>query len=467
MTPTERARAIFLAGVRQVDPTPLVRRSLSLSGSMLTMRSREVGHTLDLAPFRRILVIGAGKATARMAAGLEQVLGDRISDGLIVVKYGHTEQTTRIRTLEAGHPVPDANGVAAARALLALVDQADAQTLVITLLSGGGSALLPLPWSDGAHSVTLGDVQATTAALLGCGATIREINTVRKHLSGIAGGRLAARMAARGATGVTLILSDVVGDRLESIASGPTVGDPSTFGEALEVVSRYGIGAALPAGVMGLLEAGARGEVAESPKPGAAIFGRITTLLLGTNADALRGSADFARTLGYQTMILSSQISGEAREVGRVCAGIARDVVARGNPLPAPACILLGGETTVTLRGDGKGGRNQELALAFLAEMREQPEAFVGVTFLSGGSDGNDGPTEAAGGVVSADMATNPAIPTAAIHAALARNDSWHFFHRFGGHLITGPTNTNVCDIQVMIIERAETGLAGWPEQPI
>jgi glycerate 2-kinase len=492
--PTGRAaaEAIARAAISRVDPVRMITDALTLEGDRLvagvtpagtvtqTVRSDGGAPTagtagadrieFDLSAFDRIVVVGAGKAGAPMAAGVEAVLGERIADGLVAVKHGHTATPAgtplrRVRLIEAGHPVPDQASERAAREIADLVAAADARTLVITLISGGGSALLTLPAkiesssADG-HSdaepslaITLEDIQATTQLLLGAGTPIGDINCVRKHLSGISGGRF-CRIAAP-ATVLALILSDVVGDRLDSIASGLAAPDPTTFADAWEICERDGIVERLPTAVRDLLAAGVAGEVPETPKPDDPVFARVHPVLVGTNALALDAARQHAEELGYHTLVLTSRLVGEAREVAHLFSGIAAEIVARGVPLPRPACVLAGGETTVTLRGAGKGGRNQEMALAVLEDIAQEPAAYPGVTFLSAGTDGNDGPTDAAGAWATPELAerSGAAGVTPSRAAALASNDAYHHFDAIGGLLRTGPTNTNVCDVQVLLVE--------------
>lgn len=446
--------SVFRAGVARVDPERLVRECLRLDGSRLVVTSTGEERFYDLDRFDRLFVLGAGKATAKMARAVEEILGDRISDGIVSVKYGHTVPLSRIRRIEAGHPVPDAEGVLAARAITELAATADRRTLVIVLISGGGSALMPYPaaFDTGTERIqlTLEDKQAVTRALLACGATIAEINGIRKHLSGIKGGRLAGWI--HPATSIGLILSDVVGDPLDAIASGPTTGDRSTFSDAVAVIEKYGIGNRIPAAVRRYLDWGREGRVPETPKAGDSVFEKIENVLVGTNYRALTAARDAAEALGYRAVILSSQIVGEAREVARVLCGIAKDARRHGLYGAPPLCLIAGGETTVTLRGEGKGGRNQEMALAFLSEMENAPEETAGIHFLSASTDGDDGPTDAAGAF--ADHGVLAAARAAAldITAFLKANDAYRFFDRIGCLLRTGPTNTNVCDIQLIIV---------------
>jgi hydroxypyruvate reductase len=440
MSPTpasEAARAILAAALARVDPLAMLAGQLALDGDTL----RIAAAAWDLRGFDRIVAFGAGKASARLGLGLEALLEDRLSGGVIVTKQGHGEALARLRLLEAAHPVPDGSSVRAAEALLALGREAGERTLFLGLTSGGGSALLCAP----APGLTLADKQAATGLLLACGAEIREINAVRRHLSAIKGGRLAAALAP--ATVVNLLLSDVLGDDPAAIASGITAPDPSTFGEALAVLDRYGLRAAVPASVRRHLEAGRRGEVRETPKPGEPVFGKVRNLILGSNRLAVEAAGAAARGLGYAVHLLPEPVTGEAREAaGRLLEWAAR--------LPAPACLIGGGETTVTLRGPGRGGRNQELALAALALGERDPDRLRGLTLLSAGTDGNDGPTDAAGAFADAGILARARSLGLSPAAFLERNDSYAFFAQAGGHLVTGPTNTNVCDLQIVIVDR-------------
>ena len=448
--PCRDLERIFRAGLASVDPRRLVASRLQLAGSRLTVAAGSFPLEYDLAAYDRLLVLGAGKATAALAQGLEEVLGDRIECGLIVVKYGHTAPLDRIEILEAGHPVPDAASVEGGRRMAALAAQADERTLVINLVSGGGSALLAAPLEAAGLSLPLGDKQAVTRLLLGCGASIDELNCVRKHLSALKGGHLARLL--QPARCLNLILSDVVGDRLDVIASGLTAPDPTTFADALAILDRFRLREQVPAGVRRLLEVGAAGMVEETPKPGDPAFSRLDNVLLGSNLQALEAAAVEARACGYHSVPLTSRATGEARALARLLLAMALDVRDQQLLSPRPACLLAGGETTVTLQGDGKGGRNQELALAFLQLLAAEPAAGSGIYLLSAATDGNDGPTDAAGAfacrellAAARDQGLDPA-------AYLARNDAYPFFSRLGGLLRTGPTNTNVCDLQLLVI---------------
>lgn len=448
-------REIFTAALTRIDPYGMIKDRVRLHGSWLTAELDHARHEVDLSRFERILVLGCGKASGRMARALEEVLGDRISGGLVCVKYGHTDQLSRIEQAEAAHPVPDEAGVRAARRMAEMARQADEKTLVINCISGGGSALLPAPMTyvDGGRTVTLtlAHKQETTRALLACGADIREINCLRKHLSELKGGRYLRLIAP--ATSLSFILSDVVGDRLDTIASGITSADESTYAQAMAIVDKYGVAAKLPPEVLRALELGLAGEIEETPKPGDPALDTAVNLLIGTNHAALLAACDKARELGYNVAPLTCLLTGEAREVAKFLSGIGQDVRRTEMLVKKPACVIIGGETVVTLTGEGKGGRNQEMALAFLAELERDPEQGRGIAFLSASTDGSDGPTDAAGAYASAEMLTRAREAGLSTAAALKANDSYHFFEAIGGLYKTGPTMTNVCDLHMVIIE--------------
>jgi glycerate 2-kinase len=452
-------KQIFDAALARVDPRTMVVDTVSVTGSVLAIETETTHEEINLELFQRILVLGAGKASASMALGLEEILGDRIDDGVISVKPGYGEELRRISVVEAGHPVPDEQSQAAARRTLELATEADTSTLVINLISGGGSALLAAPKSctvDGTTiELSLSDLQTTTEALLGSGATIDEVNTVRKHLSSIKGGGLAK--AIYPAHSISLILSDVVGDRLDTIASGPTVADPTTYGDALDLLKRYEVADAVPDSVMRVLTLGADGRIPETPKPGDPVFEPVRNLLVGTNYQALIAASERAEAMGYLPLIVTSQLTGEATTAAGFIASVVRDVQAHGLPVAPPACLLFGGETTVTLRGPGKGGRNQEIALWMIGEMGRRKQDFVNVSFLSAGTDGTDGPTEAAGAFASVGLAESAAESGLVPDEYLARNNSHSFHSGLGSLLLTGPTHTNVCDIQIALVDRPQS----------
>ena len=434
----KHALEVFQAALKAVDPVGAVRKYVKVVDDTL-----QVGeHRFAFKDFDRILVVGAGKAGAPMALALEELLGDRIADGVIVVKEGHGLPLAHVRIHEASHPVPDERGIKGAEEILSLVKDAGERDLVLCIMSGGGSALLVAP----ADGVTLEDKQEVTRLLLACGADIHEINSIRKHLSRAKGGGLAR--FAYPATVVSLILSDVIGDDLNVIASGPAVPDTSTFDDTRQVLEKYDIWDQVPQSVQSRIERGLKGDVEDTPKAGDAVFKRCFSELVGTNIQALKAAGFKAEELGYRTLILSSTVEGEAREVVKVLTAIAKEVRGSGNPLSAPACILCGGETTVTIRGDGKGGRNQEFALASALSI----DGMEDVVVLAGGTDGNDGPTDAAGAIADGRTLTRARAQGLDPFDYLKRNDAYHFFQPLEDLVITGPTRTNVMDVYMILV---------------
>jgi hydroxypyruvate reductase len=421
------------AALDAVDPAAGIQRHVRREGDELIV----AGHRYELDDYERVLVIGGGKAAVPMMAATAEILDERLDQGVLVTKYGHAEavgsspvfdpSTSNVDIIEAGHPVPDDNSVYGAEAVADLASRATAQDLVICLISGGGSALLTLP----VPSLTLSNLQELTDALLRSGATIDELNTVRKHCSRIKGGNL-AQLAAP-ADVITLILSDVVGDPLDVIASGPTVPDPTTVTAAREVLERYGIGR----------DNEDFSFLQETPKPGDTVFEHVRHVLIGSNRQAARAAVTKARQLGFDALLLSTYVEGEAREVARVAAGLAKGMHRYGDPLSPPACLVWGGETTVTVRGHGKGGRNQELALAAALALEGWPRVLV----MALATDGTDGPTDAAGAVVTGDTIGRARELGLDPWAALESNDSYHFFEASGDLIRTGPTGTNVNDL--------------------
>ena len=417
------ALSIFRAALAAANPADTVRRHLE---------------RVDVSRFRNVYVVGAGKAGASMAAAAERVLGRRITAGCVNVKDPGAVRLRRIELRPCGHPVPDRRGEEGARRIRQIAEAAERRDLVVCLISGGASALMPLS----APPVTLGEKQAATELLLRSGASIHEINTIRKHISLLKGGQL-ARLAAP-ARLEALLLSDVIGDDPGVIGSGPATPDATTFADALRILDRYRIRASVPASLRERFEQGARGEIPETPKPADPSFARVRNVVIGSNRLALAAAARRARQIGFRTLVLSSEIQGEAREVARVHAAIAREIALRGQPVRAPACVITGGETTVTLRGDGLGGRNQEFALAAALDISGLTETVV----FSAGTDGTDGPTDAAGAF--ADGSTVSRKPDAL--AYLERNDSYHYFESLGDLVETGPTHTNVMDVQLILV---------------
>jgi hydroxypyruvate reductase len=432
------AREIFAAGVKAADPFDAILRHAHRSADGLEMAALRY----QLALIDKIFVAGCGKAAARMAQAVEEILGDRIADGVVVVKYGHSAPLKKIQVMEAGHPIPDEAGMAGAQRVMELLEGAGVNDLVLFLISGGGSALLPAP----ADGVSLEEKQQTTQILLESGANIHEINAVRKHISKIKGGR-SAKLAAP-ARLASLVLSDVAGDVLETIASGPTVADPTTYADGLEAIRRYNLQGRVPRSVLDILSRGVRGEIEETPKPGDALFEKVQNVIVGNNRLALEAARRRAEALGYRAEILSDCVEGESRAVAVSHAALIKKVAQTRGSVPRPACFVSGGETTVTVRGDGLGGRNQEFALAAAIEIA----GLDGAVVLSAGSDGTDGPTDAAGAIV--DGSTVQRGQTQGLSAVefLARNDSYRFLQATGDLLITGPTLSNVMDLQVMLV---------------
>jgi hydroxypyruvate reductase len=447
MTLRKQALAIFNAALRAADPVEAVLRHFQVRDGSLHVAGRRYA----LSRFDRIFVVGAGKASASMAKAVERVLGAQISGGLINVKYGHIDKLKRIELNECGHPKPDEAGVRGAARIAAIAQQAGERDLVIAVISGGGSALLPAP----APPVTLAEKQAITGLLLDCGANIHEINTVRKHISSIKGGQL-ARLAFP-ATVIALLLSDVIGDNLDVIGSGPAAPDASTFVDALAILRKYGIDTKAPASVLERLRRGAAGEIPETPKPGDPALGRTQNVVVGSNILAVNAAAAKAKELGFRAMVLSTFIEGETRDVARMHAAIARQARLYGQPAPAPVCFISGGETTVTIRGNGKGGRNQEFALAAAIDIAGLEDVLV----LSGGTDGTDGPTDAAGAMADGHTRDRAEKFGLAAKEFLANNDSYNFFKPLGDLLMTGPTNTNVMDVRLIMVGRTPRSAAG------
>ena len=440
---------IFNTALAAVDPYAALLNALQVEQD--TLHAAGAAYPLDT--YRRILVIGAGKSAARMALAAEQLLGNRIDAGLVVTKYGHGLQPGIVRQLEAAHPVPDVAGIEATQRLLQLVRDADEHTLVICLLSGGASALLVAP----AEGLTLADKQQATGLLLRAGASIDELNAVRKHLSAVKGGRLA--QAIHPARLLTLILSDVIGDRLDVIASGPTAADASTFADALAVIDKYELQQKMPPAVMQHLQRGLEGRIAETVKRGAPCLSTTHNVVIGSLNQALSTAADRARELGYDTEIIGGELQGEARKAARLLAQRAQSSLAAMQP-DEHHCLVSGGETTVTVQGTGRGGRNQELALAFALQM----DGHSGVSLLSAGTDGSDGPTDAAGAIVNGGTVAQARRLGIDPEKHLNNNDSYGFFAQLdalsGGasHFITGPTGTNVMDMQLLLLQGTRSG---------
>lgn len=434
----EQVRSILAAALEAADPSVAMRRFLRLEGERLFAGESEI----RLAQGGRVWVVGAGKAGDPMARTAASILVKRLAGGVVIVKEGHLspEDLHGVTLLEAGHPLPDERGVRGATAITDLLRRAGEKDVVLCLLSGGGSALLTAP----AEGVTLSDLQALTALLLASGASIHEINTLRKHLEELKGGCLARLAAPRQV--VSLVLSDVVGDQLDVIASGPTVPDPTTFAEAREILARYSLLERTPPAILHHLERGVRGEIADTPKPGDPLFARVTNVIIGSNRTTCQAACQQASRLGFHSLLLTTHLQGEAHQVGRVFASIARELHASGSPLPRPACVVAGGETTVRVRGEGLGGRNQEFVLGAVADLKGLPQ----VALLSMATDGGDGPTDAAGAAVTGESYARALQMGMSPEDFLERNDAYHFFARLGDLLKPGPTQTNVNDIVLL-----------------
>ncbi len=451
MTPTdaEKIRTKLLAdlkslyniGIESVMPDRAIWRHVRRDGDTLYVADE----TYDLSRGRHYL-IAFGKAAALMAEALESLIGDVLADGVAITKYGHTGQVKlkKTRLYEAGHPVPDEAGIRAAREALRLAEKARQGDTVYVLISGGGSALLISP----ATGLSLQDKQKTTELLLRTGATIQEINTVRKHLSRVKGGQLARAIAP--ARFCSLILSDVIGDPIEFIASGPTAPDTTTFRDVWNILERYQLRNRLPVAVRTYVREGLAGKQPETPKPGDPVFKRGQNLVVGNLAQALKAVHDRAVELGYNALILTTELEGEARELAHLYSAMATDILKHRWPVAPPACILCGGEPTVNVRGNGLGGRNQELALAVLPKIAGRRVTVFGAV----GTDGTDGPTDAAGAHVDDDSLARAEQLGLNWLEYLQNNDSYHFFEQTGELIKTGPTQTNVMDIHILLVDQ-------------
>lgn len=427
--------------LRVADPYDAVRRNLGVDRECVVIAGKRF-------KAGNVWVLGLGKASIRMVLAVEDVLGDRISGGVVAAPRALRDSVERlpkhVEVVWSSHPVPDENSVRAGKRLIEYAEKADEKDLVLVLVSGGGSALAEYPAND----IGLKDIVEVTKLLLRSGAIIHEINAVRKHLSWFKGGWLAKK--AYPATVVSLIISDVVGDNLEAIASGPTAPDPTTFKDAYDILCRYGLWDKIPEKPREYIEKGLRGEVPETPKPGDKVFEKVYNNIVASNIASLKAMEFKAKKMGYNTLILTSLLQGEARVVGRVLASIALEIIDNGYPVKPPAVILSGGETTVTVKGKGKGGRNQELALSAALDIQGKH----GIVIASMGTDGIDGVTDVAGGIVDAHSIERARKLGINPYQVLDENDSYCFFKELGDAIYTGPTGTNVNDIQVIVIEK-------------
>lgn len=442
----KQALEILGAALAAVDPYQAVRKALEFDPS--TNRLSVGGRVFSLNPAGRLIVVGAGKAGTPMAQAVAGVFGDRVSTGQVTVKYGYGPDREGsagpIRFREAGHPVLDEAGILATAEITALLEGLNEQDTVVAVISGGGSALLEEP----VEGVSLADMQQLATAMLKSGATINQLNTVRKHLSRVKGGQL-ARLAAP-AQLIGLLLSDVVGSPLDVIASGPTVPDTTTFQDAWHILERLGLAETgeVPGPIKEYLQKGLAGQAFETPKPGDKLFERVFTYIVGDNRVAAQAGLEKARQSGFNTMLLSTFIEGEAREVAKVFAGIAREILATDGPVKRPACLIAGGETTVTVRGNGLGGRNQEMALAAALAL----DGLENVIIVPLATDGSDGPNDGAGAFAEGDTVRQARDRNLDPFDYLQRNDAYHFFEKTGGLLKTGPTNTNVNDLTLLLV---------------
>ncbi|MBA3060183.1 MAG: glycerate kinase [Nitrospirae bacterium] len=434
---------IFNAALKAVDPYESVK-----------LHTDKIRQFYQDNNFKKLIVVGFGKAASAMAKAIEDELPDLIDTGIVVTKYGHAENTEfgvksselgpkklkKIKVIEAGHPVPDENGLNATEEIIKLLKNADENTLVVCLISGGGSALLAAPCED----ISLDEKQKITQLLLKAGADINELNTVRKHISNVKGGRLAE--IAYPARIISLILSDVIGDKLDVIASGPTSPDKTTYNDALQVLKKYALMDKVPRSIIEILNKGVNNIIPETPKDDNPAFEKVENIIIGSSRKTLEAAKTKAESFGLQTEVISSEITGEAREVGRWLAIKTRDAlsVRRDEKI----CLISGGETTVTVKGNGLGGRNMELALSFAIEI----DGIDGITLLSAGTDGTDGPTDAAGAIVDGQTVARAKAIGLDPGTYLENNDSYNFFKQINELFITGPTGTNVMDIQIMVI---------------
>lgn len=430
---------IINSAIISVKPGELISKKVMLQGNHLVIGNSKI----NLSEYERIFVLGTGKASGFMAYEIEKLIGSKITNGIVSTKYGHSAPCKRIKIIECGHPVIDENSLRAGNVMLELANQAGERDLVICLLSGGGSALLEnLP--DG---FSLQELQTVFRLLLSCGANIEEMNIIRRHLSNIKGGKLSA--AIYPATCISLILSDVINDPLEAIAGGVTSPDPFTFDDALKILIKYDIIDRIPEKILKFIQQGVDGKISETLKPENRIFKKVTNHILGNNKEALLTAQLKAESLGYNVLLYSDKIQGEAKKIGKFLSEFAKQVFYENKPVSRPACILAGGETTVTIKGNGHGGRNQELVLSALIEMQNEKFDYI---IASVGTDGTDGPTDAAGALINKSIIAKSLDLYLDPNHYLDNNDSYNFFNQVDGLIKTGPTGTNVMDILVILI---------------
>ncbi len=435
----KKALSILRSSIKACDPLYGIRNQVKVRGGNLCVERS----AYDLESIQRIFVVGAGKASGRMAQALEHVLGERIDSGIVITKTCHrVPLSKKIELVEGGHPLPDINGKRGAEKIIRLLSRTTPDDLVIFLLSGGASALLVSP----VPGISLKDKIKLTDELLKCGADIKEMNAIRKHISQVKGGRLAEK--ARPARVLTLILSDVIGDRLDSIGSGPTAPDRTTFADCLKIVQKYKLKGKIPRPIFRHLKKGAEGKTGETPKPGDPIFRRVKNVIIGSNRIALEAARKKAEELGLDTYVLPRPVAGDTTAAARRHVRLIRQIRTSKTPVRPPACVISGGETTVKISGEGLGGRNQEFALVGAIGI----DGMKDVVLLSAGTDGTDGPTDAAGAICDGDTMRRALRLGLDPKQYLAQNDSYHFFHKLGDLIITGPTHTNVMDVHLALI---------------
>jgi glycerate-2-kinase len=429
----EIADQVIKSALNAVDPYQLIREQIVRTEETLDISGKV---KIDLSNYDRILLCGAGKGAAPLTKAVEELLAENLEGGDIIVKYDHLAELSKVKIHEAAHPVPDENSLKSTEILLRNLDNLTENDLVFVLLTGGGSALLEsLP-----QEITLNDLQNLSSVLLQCSATIHEINCIRKHISLIKGGQLARKIYP--ARCVTLALSDVIGDDLSVIASGPTNPDPSTYIDALGILDKYEVTEKIPSVILNHLKKGATGEIADTPKKNDIELEKVENIVIGNNRLSLHKAKEMAESLGFNTIILTSMLDGEAREIAKVVGSIIKEIQSTGTPIKKPACVLLGGEPTVKVQGSGKGGRNQEFALAVALTHISEPYICVSV-----GSDGTDGPTDAAGAIVDHTTLTRGEANGLIALEYLRNNDAYNYFKPLGDLIYTGPTGTNVMDV--------------------
>jgi glycerate-2-kinase len=429
---------ILEATLLSIDPKKAISNMVKREGNLLIIKNI----SYDLEKYNRILVIGGGKAGGRMAEAIEDLLGDLIYEGSINIPRSQNQYSLKqIKLNQCSHPIPDIDGVKGVKKILDIIKGSSEKDLIICLLSGGGSALMPLP----VEGIDLKDLQEITSILLKNGATINDINVVRKHLDGFKGGQLLR--SCRKSDVLTLIISDVIGDPLDIIASGPTAPDNSTYNDAIFILKKFGAWTSAPDNIIKWLEKGVQGKIAETPKPDDPLFKKVQNIIVANNLIALETAQNEAKKLGYNSLILSSSIEGEAKIIGGIYASIAREIVLNNRPIQLPAAIIAGGETTVKVHGPGKGGRNQELVLGAVKKITDLPCLIISI-----GTDGIDGPTDSAGGLVDGATLSRSQKIGINLDLTMSENDSYNYLDKLGDLIKTGVTGTNVNDIHLLLL---------------